>query len=102
MSKVALIAKLTAAEGKRDELVEALQAAIAAVEGEEKTEVYALHIDAAEDNLVWFYELYTDQDGFAAHSTGEAMKAMGGVGPLLGGRPELIFLTPVAAKGLAF
>ena len=102
MNKVALIAKLTAAEGKRDELVEALKAAITAVGNEEKTEVYALHVDAGDENLVWFYELYTDQDGFSAHSTGDAMKALAGVGPLMGGRPDLIFLTPVAAKGLSF
>ena len=102
MSKVALLAKLTAADGKRDELVEALAGAIAAVQGEEKTEVYALHTDAVDADVVWFYELYTDQDGFTAHSQGEAVKALGGVGPLMAGRPELIFLTPVAAKGLAF
>jgi quinol monooxygenase YgiN len=102
MNKVALIAKLTAAEGKRDELVEALKAAIDAVAGEEKTEVYALHLDAGDEHRVWFYELYTDQDGFSTHSTGDAMKALGGVGSLMGERPELIFLTPVAAKGLTF
>ena len=102
MSKVAVVAKLKAAEGKRDELVEALKGAIDAVGAEEKTEVYALHVDAADADVVWFYELYTDQEGFNAHSTGEAIKSMGGLGPLMGGRPELFFLTPVAAKGLSF
>ena len=102
MSKVALLAKLTAADGKRDELVEGLKGAIRAVAGEEKTEVYALHVDAGDANVVWFYELYTDQEGLTTHSTGEAVKALGGLGPLMAGRPELIFLTPVAAKGLSF
>lgn len=102
MSKVAVLAKLTAADGKRDELVEALQAAVTLVESEEGTEVYALHVDAGDANVVWFYELYSDQEGFNAHSQGEALKSLGGLGPLMGGRPELMFLTPVAAKGLAF
>ena len=103
MSKVALVAKLTAADGKRDELVEAFGPMFDAVAGEDKTEVYALHLDAGDENVVWFYELYTDQDGFNAHGTSEAMKAAGAsLGPLLGGRPELIFLTPVKAKGMTF
>lgn len=103
MSKVALLAKLTAAEGKRDELVEAFSSMFDAVAGEAKTEIYALHLDASDENVVWFYELYTDQEGFDAHGKSEAMKAAGAsLGPLLGGRPELIFLTPARAKGVSF
>jgi quinol monooxygenase YgiN len=102
MSKVALMAKLTAAEGKRDDLVAAFQSIFDAVAQEEKTEVYALHLDASDENVVWFYELYTDQAGFDAHGTSEAMKAAGAsLGPLMGGRPELTFLTPVKAKGIS-
>jgi quinol monooxygenase YgiN len=102
MSKVAVLAKLTAADGKRDELVEAFSSMFDAVAGEEKTEIYAVHVDAADPNVVWFYELYTDQEGFNAHGTSDAMKAAGAaLGPLLAGRPELMFLTPVRAKGLA-
>ena len=102
MSKVAVVVKLQAADGKRDELIEAFSGLFDAVAGEDKTEVYALHRDAADENVLWFYELYTDQDGFNAHGTSEAMKAAGGaLGSLLAGRPEMSFLTPVRAKGLA-
>lgn len=102
MSKVALVAKLTAAEGKRDELVEALSGVFGAVDAEEKTEVYALHVDAGDPNLVWFYELYTDHEGLGTHSQGDAVKALGGLGELMGGRPEITLLNPVKAKGLSF
>lgn len=102
MSKVALVAKMTAAPGKRDELVEAFTSFYDAVEAEEGTEVYALHVDAGDEDVVWFYELYRDMDALTAHGTSEAMQAMGPrLGPLLAGSPELTFLTPVRAKGLS-
>jgi len=102
MGKVAVVAELTAADGKRDELIEAFGSMFEAVSGEDKTEIYAVHKDAGDANIVWFYELYTDQDGLTAHSTSDAMKAAGGaLGGLLAGRPELFFLEPVRAKGLS-
>jgi len=103
MTKVALVAKMTAAPGKRDELVDAFGRLYEAVAGEEGTEVYALHLDAADAGVVWFYELYRDMDSLAAHGTSEAMQAIGPqLSSLMAGRPELTFLTPVRAKGLAF
>jgi quinol monooxygenase YgiN len=103
MTKVALLAKMTAAPGKRDDLVEAFGTLYEAVAGEEGTEVYALHLDAADADVVWFYELYRDTDALTVHGTSEAMQALGSqLSSLLAGRPELLFLTPVRAKGLAF
>jgi quinol monooxygenase YgiN len=103
MTKVALVAKMTAAPGKRHELVEAFGALFDAVAGEEGTEVYALHLDGGNEDVVWFYELYQDMDALTAHGTSDAMKAMGPqFASLLAGAPELSFLTPVRAKGLTF
>ncbi len=103
MTKVALVAKMTAAPGRRDEVVEAFGALFDAVAGEEGTEIYALHLDAGNEDVVWFYELYRDMDALTAHGTSDAMKAMGPqFGSLLAGSPELSFLTPVRAKGLSF
>ena len=40
-------------------------------------------------------------DALAGHGKGAGMKAaMGAVGGLLAGRPEVIMMSPVAAKGL--
>jgi quinol monooxygenase YgiN len=102
MAKVAVIAKMVAAEGKRDELVAALEGLYGAVQDEAKTEVYALHADASDANTVWFYELYSDQDGLIAHGGSDAMKAAGShFRDLLAAKPELHFLEPLKAKGLA-
>jgi quinol monooxygenase YgiN len=101
MSKVGIIAKMTAKEGQRDALVAALQPLLDAVKDEPGTEIYAMHTDTAVPEVVWFYELYTDQDAMIAHGTSDTMKAAGAqLAELLAGRPELNFLAPEAAKGL--
>src|SRR5580765_6924220 len=101
MSKVAVLAKLKAQPGKRDELVAAMSPMLDAVKDEPGTEVYALHTDNGDADVIWFYELYVDSDALAAHSGSEAMKAAGGrLAGLVAGRPELFMLTPNAAKGL--
>ncbi len=98
-----MVAKLTAVEGRRDELMEAFSTIFDAVAGEDGTEVYALHADATDADVVWFYELYADMDALSAHGTSEAMKAAGGqLQGVLAGQPELTFLTPLRAKGLTF
>ena len=102
MSKISIIATLTAAEGKADELVAGLEALIEAADEEPGLEVYSLHRDPDDPNTLYFFELYTDQDSFAVHGKGEKMAAaMAALGGLLGGRPDVKVLSPVAAKGLA-
>jgi quinol monooxygenase YgiN len=102
MSKIAVLAKLTAAEGKRAEALAVLSAQVALVNGETGTEIYALHTDDGDDVTIWFYELYTDDAALAHHSGSEAMAALGPkLKGLMAARPEIKRLTPVTAKGLS-
>jgi quinol monooxygenase YgiN len=101
MSKISLIAKLTAAEGKADELQAALGALIEASEEEPGLEIYSVHADTSDPNVFYFFELYSDQAALDVHGKGDGMKAaMGALGGLLGGRPEVTMLSPVVAKGI--
>jgi quinol monooxygenase YgiN len=103
VSKIAVLAKITAKEGQRDALVAEFEKLLGAVQSEEGTLVYALHTAADDPDVVWFYELYTDQEALSAHGKSEAMKAAGpSLGPLMAGRPEIIILNPHVAKGLSF
>lgn len=98
---VALIAKLTAKAGQRDDLVAALQPVVDAVHGEEGTLTYVLNLDVKDEDVVWFYELYADKDALKAHSTSDAMTAaIPQLGEVLAGGMELIRVTPVAGKGV--
>jgi len=99
--KVAVLAKIPAQPGKRDELVKALEAAIDNANTEAGTLLYILHTDPKDPDTVYFYELYTDQDALTAHGTSDRFKAIGAsLRELAGGRPELTMLTPVMGKGL--
>ena len=101
MSKISLIAKLTAAEGKHAELEDVLRGVIAAAEEEAGLEVYSAHAADDEPGVYYFFELYRDQDAKDVHGKGDGMRdAMGKFAGLLGGRPEITVMTPVAAKGL--
>ena len=101
MSKISLIAKLTAADGKADELEVALRGVVEAAAEEEGLEVYSAHAAADEPGVYYFFELYRDQAAMDVHGKGDAMRtAMGAFGGLLAGRPEITMMSPVAAKGL--
>ena len=97
---VSVIAKITAQPGKRDEVVAALTAMLHHVESEAGTLVYALNADAAENDVLWVYEVYTDQAALEAHSGSDTMKSVGqSLRGLLAGRPELHFGAPIGGKG---
>ncbi len=101
MSKISLMAKLTAADGKADELKAALGAMIVAADEEPGLEIYSVHADASDANVFHFFELYTDQAALDVHGKGDGMSnAMGALKGLLAGRPEVTMATPVAAKGM--
>ena len=101
MSKISLIAKLTAADGKEAELEQVLAAVIAAADEEDGLEVYSAHAAKDEPGVYYFFEMYRDDEALAVHGKGDGMRAaMGAFAGLLGGRPEIITMTPVAAKGL--
>jgi quinol monooxygenase YgiN len=100
MAEIAMVVKLTAAEGKLDELLEAAAKLVAATEDEPGTLQYALHTDAADPSAVWFYERYADQTALDAHAGSTAMAdAMRAFGGLLGGPPEMHMLSIAQAKG---
>ena len=101
MSKISLIAKLTAAEGKAGELEAVLANVISAADEEAGLEVYSAHAANDEPGVYYFFELYRDDEAKAVHGKGEGMRAaMGAFAGLLGARPEIITMTPIAAKGL--
>ena len=103
MSKIALIAKLTAAEGKIDRLRDAFDALVAAAEEEDGLEIYSVHTDTANEGVFYFYELYHDQAALDDHGQTDRMRAaMGAIGGLLGGQPEVTILSPMVAKGIGF
>ena len=100
MAKVAIFAKLTAQPGKRDEAAAALGPLFERVDQEEGTEQYVLHEDLGDENVLWFYEMYSDGDALEAHGSSDAMKqTFGAVGELLADT-EIVMAAPTRGKGV--
>ena len=101
MAQVSVMAKLQSVAGKRDELVEAFQVAIHTASHEAGTRYYMLHSDNQDEDTLWVYELYESQEALDRHRHSDDFAALGALlGPLLGGRPQLTYMTPIAGKGL--
>ena len=96
-----VLAKLTCKPGTRAAVVEAFAPMLQHVqENEPGTLTYLLHEDVNDADVLWFYEVYADDESFKAHGSSDAMKAVGGaLAGNLAGRPELIFLNAVGGKG---
>jgi quinol monooxygenase YgiN len=98
--QTASFVKLVAHPGQRDDLLAALRAMFPVVATEDGTVIYSLHIDRNDDNAVWLYELYTDDDALATHSGSEAMATLlGSLAGLVAEPPIMAFTTPTDAKG---
>jgi len=99
MTQVAVIAKLTAVDGKSEDLTAVIADLVTQVqEGEPGTRVYAAAQDTDDPNVFWFYEFYESPDAATAHATGAALAEAGNrMRGLLAGPPEIRRLKPVAA-----
>lgn len=101
MSKLSIIAKLTCDPDNAEAFESALAGAVTAAEEETGLEIYSVHKDGNEPGTYWFFELYTDEAALGVHGKGDGMgAAMGAVGKLLNGAPDVKILTPTVAKGL--
>ncbi|MBM4411219.1 MAG: antibiotic biosynthesis monooxygenase [Chloroflexi bacterium] len=73
-----ITAKLTAKEGKADEMQAALQQLITQVQANEPGVMqYAMHSVEGQPGVFLFYEQYADDEAFALHRGTEHMKALG-------------------------
>lgn len=101
MSKVAVAVKLKIKSGQRDAFTEAVKPGLATAQGEAATLTYIFHHDAVDADVVWFYELYADQDAFQAHMGSDAFKIFSkSLAEFIDGAPEFSLLTPIGGKGL--
>ena len=102
MTKLAGIAKLTFVPGGRDRFISAIDVMFEAVASEPLTEIYAMHLDAEDPDVIWFYEMYTDERGIAAHRQTEAMKGfLAELDTMLSKPFELTRVLPIRAKGIS-
>ncbi len=99
MSKVAILCRLVAKEGRRPELVDGLLSVLSVVRDEAGTEVYVVQESTSDDVTVFVYELYEDEAAYQVHRSSQThARHVGRLDDLLVAPPELSFARPVGAK----
>lgn len=100
MSKCSLFVKFTASPGRRDDLLAALRKMLPVVADEDGTEIYCFNTDRGDENVLWMFELYRDDEALGVHGGSDAMKnLMGDLSGLVSEAPLMVFCTPTDAKG---
>ena len=61
------VLQLTAAEGKRDELIRVLTNYANTLDGEPGTTLFAAAADATDENVVWLWEEFLDEEAVRGH-----------------------------------
>jgi quinol monooxygenase YgiN len=101
MSQIAVLVKIAAAEGKRDEVLAVLGRLVEAAQDEPGTLQYVVLADAGDADTILTYELYADQAALDAHASSPTMAEVGkALGGLLDGAPELHQARVVHRKGV--
>jgi len=68
MSRIAVVAKLVAAEGRRQELQARLTEHFQRVQDEEGTLVFSWQVDYRNPDAFWAYEVYASRQALATHA----------------------------------
>ena len=94
--RFAMIVEFKAAPGKAAELRAALLALVAPTRAEDGCERYDLHVDAADEDALFFYEIWRDAAAHRAHDATPHIAHLRTVLPALLAAPvRIIFLKSV-------
>lgn len=92
----ALLVRLTSHPGSRAALLDLLNSYADGLAEEPGTEVFIVSVDPEDENLVWLYEIFRDEDAALSHraSTGFA-RLMQAMPELLAGAPAILRMDPL-------
>jgi quinol monooxygenase YgiN len=100
MTKRTVLARITALPGRRDDLAAAFGAVVDAARAEAGTELYRMHLDRKNPDVLWFYEEYSSKDAMIAHMQSDVLAGVTTqTQDLLAGEPEMHFLEVVGDAG---
>lgn len=91
-----MLVRLTAAEGMRPALLDALHRYSDGLHEEPGTEVFIVHIDPDDGHIVWLYEIFHDDEAQDEHRAAEGFaQLMTELPDLLGAPPAILRLDPL-------
>jgi len=102
MSRFGMFGKITAVDGKRDELADILLKAAEAMDTLDECELYVVSVKEEEPNAIWVTEVWQDEHAHQASLSLDAVKMLIQQGrPLIEGMETLQTFSPQGGKGLS-
>jgi quinol monooxygenase YgiN len=96
-----MLGKLTALQGKGDELAEILLEAAGVLGADDACLLYVVNESADDPDTVWVAEAWRSQEAHRASLERDDVRALiSRAGPLLAGSPEPIGVRPIGGKGV--
>ncbi|MFZ9987802.1 MAG: putative quinol monooxygenase [Candidatus Nanopelagicales bacterium] len=91
-----MLVRLAAADGMRPALLDALHRYSDGLDEEPGTEVFIVHVDPDDANIVWLYEVFHDDDAQNDHRAAEGFaELMSELPDMLGSPPAILRLDPL-------
>lgn len=91
-----MLVRLTASEGMRPALLDALHRYSDGLDEEPGTEVFIVHLDPDDANVVWLYEIFHDDQAQDAHRAARGFaRLMTELPDVLGASPAILRLDPL-------
>ena len=91
-----LLVRLTCQDGMRPAMLDILNTYADGLEEEPGTEMFMVHLDPDDENNVWLYETFLDDNAALAHRSTEGFaKMMNDMPPLLEGPPAILRMEPL-------
>ena len=92
----ALLVRLTAQNGQRAALLDLLNTYADGISEEPGTEMYMVSVDPDDENLVWLYEIFLDEDAEIAHRQSQGFaELMLKLPQFLDGSPGILRMQPL-------
>jgi quinol monooxygenase YgiN len=100
--RVALIARLASRPGMGPKLCAILTELVDETRHHRGVDLYSLHADPANPDILWSFELYANRAALLAHAESEAATSTGSrIAELLERAPDQYELRPIASIGLS-
>ena len=94
--RVGMLVRLTAAPGRRAALLDAMNRYTDGLGAEPGTEMFILHVDPDDENVVWLYEVFRDANAQEEHRAAAGFaQMMTEIPDLLGAPPGILRLDPL-------
>ena len=91
-----LMVRLTCNEGMRPALLDLLNTYADGLGEEPGTELFIVSMDPDDDNVVWLYEIFANEDAENAHRASDGFQSlMQSMPPMLGAPPAVLRTTPL-------